>query len=177
MSANPDIRYPVGPLVWPQEVSPNERAAAIKDIAEMPLKLREAVAGLAPAHLDIPYREGGWTIRQIVHHIPDSHINSYVRFKLALTEDAPTIKPYDEVRWAEIEDARSAPIELSLDLSEALHRRWVLMLNSMAEADFERTLRHPENGVMTLKSMLAGYGWHARHHVAQIVTTRRRMGW
>jgi uncharacterized damage-inducible protein DinB len=174
---NEDIRYPIGPLDWPVEVSASQREQAILDIAEMPAKLREAVAGLAPAHLDIPYREGGWSIRQIVHHLPDSHMNSYVRFKLALTEDAPTIKPYDESLWAQMEEARSAPLEISLDLVEALHRRWVLMLNAMTPTDFERTLNHPENGVMTLKSMLAGYGWHARHHVAQIVATRRRMGW
>jgi hypothetical protein len=127
--------------------------------------------------LDIPYREGGWTIRQIVHHIPDSHIHSYSRFKLALTEDQPTIKPYDEARSAELPEARTAPLEISLDLVEALHRRWVLMLDSMTGADFERSLRHPEIGVLKLKSLVAGYGWHSRHHVAQILATRRRMGW
>jgi hypothetical protein len=172
-----DIRYPVGPCVWPAEVSAEDRQQHIRDIAEMPAKLREAVAGLAPRHLDIPYREGGWSIRQIVHHIPDSHLNSYVRFKLALTEDQPAIKPYDEARWAELPEARTAPIEISLDLTEALHRRWVLMLEDMQPADFERSLRHPEIGVLALKTMLGGYGWHSRHHVAQILARRRRMGW
>jgi hypothetical protein len=171
-----DIRYPVGPCVWPTEVSADERAAHIRDIAEMPVKLREAVDGLVPPYLDIPCREGGWTIRQIVHHIPDSHMNSYIRFKLALTEENPTIKPYDEARCAELHEARTAPIEVSLDLIDALHRRWVLMLEAMQPADFDRSLRHPEIGALTLKSMLGGYGWHCRHHVAQILATRRRMG-
>ena len=171
-----DIRYPVGPCEWPAEVTAEQRRQHIRDIAEMPAKLREAVAGLAPQHLDIPYREGGWSIRQIVHHIPDSHIHSYIRFKLALTEDQPTIKPYDEARSAELPEARTAPLEVSLDLVEALHRRWVLVLDNMKDADFERSLRHPEIGVLTLKTMLAGYGWHSRHHVAQILVTRRRMG-
>jgi hypothetical protein len=171
-----DIRYPVGPCVWPSEVSPEERRQHIRDIAELPIKLREAVAGLAPQHLDIPYREGGWTIRQFVHHFPDSHMSSYIRFKLALTEDQPTVKPYNEALWAEMHDARTAPIEISLDLVDALHRRWVLLLQDMQTADFERSLRHPEIGILTLKSLVAGYGWHCRHHVAQIVATRRRMG-
>ena len=172
-----DIRYPIGPCVWSTEVSADERLQHIRDIAEMPVKLREAFAGLAPRHLDIPYREGGWSIRQIVHHLPDSHMNSYVRFKLALTESDPTIKPYNEALWAEMTEARTAPIEVSLDLTEALHRRWVLMLEAMQPADFDRSLRHPEIGTLALKSLLAGYGWHCRHHVAQIVATRRRLGW
>jgi hypothetical protein len=139
--------------------------------------LREAVAGLAPRDLDIPYREGGWSIRQMVHHIPESHMNSYIRFKLALTEDQPTVKPYDERLWGEMPDSRTAPIDMSLDLTDALHRRWSVVLNSMTDADFEKSVRHPEIGVLKLKSMLAGYGWHSRHHVAQIVATRQRMGW
>jgi hypothetical protein len=172
-----DVRYPVGVCEWPSEVSVEERQRHLRDIAELPVKLREAVAGTAPQHLDIPYREGGWTIRQMVHHIPDSHMNSYVRFKLALTEDQPTIKPYDEALWAEMSEARSAPIEISLALADALHRRWSLMLGNMTEEDFERTIRHPEIGVLKLKSMVAGYGWHCRHHVAQIAATRKRTGW
>ena len=172
-----DIRYPVGRCEWSLEVTAEQKEQHIRDIAEMPAQLREAVAELAPQHLDIPYREGGWTIRQIVHHIPDSHMNSYVRFKLALTEDQPTIKPYDEARWAEMPEARAAPIEVSLDLIDKLHRRWVLMLEAMQESDFERSLHHPENGTLRLKSMLAGYAWHSRHHVAQIVATRHRCGW
>src|SRR5258706_9553914 len=167
-----DIRSPVGPCEWPAEVSAEQRRQHIRDIAEMPAKLREAVAGLAPQHLDIPYREGGWTIRQIVHHIPDSHLNSYSRFKLALTEDHPTIKPYDEALWAEMPEARTAPIDVSLDLADALHRRLVLMLNAMTDADFERSLHHPENGTLKLKSLLAGDRWQLPHHVAQVIATR-----
>ncbi len=172
-----DLRYPVGLCEWPAEISAEEKRRNLRDIAELPVKLREAVAGLAPQHLDIPYREGGWSIRQIVHHIPDSHMNSYVRFKLALTEDQPVIKPYDERLWAEIPEARTAPIEISLDMVDALHRRWSLMLQNMTDTDFERSLRHPDIGELKLKSLVAGYGWHCRHHVAQIVATRRRMGW
>ena len=172
-----DLRYPVGACEWPAEVSAEERRRHVRDISELPAKLRGAMAGLAPEHLDIPYREGGWTLRQIVHHIPDSHMNSYVRFKLALTEDQHTIKPYDEKLWAEMPEARTEPIEISLDMVDALHQRWSLMLQNMTDADFERSLRHPETGALKLKSLLAGYGWHCRHHVAQIVATRRRMGW
>jgi len=172
-----DIRYPVGPCAWPPEVTAEEKRRHIRDISEMPAKLREAVASLAPHHLDIPYRDGGWSIRQIVHHIPESHMHSYTRFKLALTEDQPTIKPYDEKLWAEMPDSRSAPVEMSLALTEALHQRWTIVLQNLQDADFERTLFHPELGTLKLKSLLAGYGWHSRHHVAQILAARRRMGW
>jgi len=175
-SMNDDLRYPVGPCVWSPELTPQEKQQHLSDIAEMPAKLRASVAGLAPQHLDIPYREGGWTIRQIVHHIPESHMNSYVRFKLALTEHQPTIKPYDEKLWAETPDS-TGPIDMSLDLADALHRRWSLVLNNLTDADFEKSIRHPEVGVLKLKSLLAGYGWHSRHHVAQIVRVRQRMGW
>jgi hypothetical protein len=172
-----DIRYPVGPCVWSTELSAEEKRQHLDAISEMPVKLRAAVAGLEVHHLDIPYREGGWTIRQIVHHIPESHMNSYVRFKLALTENQPAIKPYDEKLWAETPDSLTAPIEMSLDLADALHSRWSLVLNNMSDTDFEKSIRHPEIGVLKLKSLLAGYGWHCRHHVAQIVATRQRMGW
>ena len=128
-----DLRYPIGPCEWSPEVTAEEKRKHIRDISKLPAKLREAVAGLAPQHLDIPYRESGWTIRQIVHHIPDSHVNSYVRFKLALTEDQPTIKPYDEARWAELPEVRTAPLEISLDLVDALHRRWTLLLENMQD--------------------------------------------
>ena len=172
-----DMRYPVGTWTWPAEVGPAERSQAIRDIAEMPAKLRAAVAGLAPERLDIPYREGGWTIRQIVHHIPESHMHSYIRFKLALTEDHPTIKPYDEALWAKLPDAGTAPIGLSLDLAEALHQRWVLVLRAMTDSDFARTLHHAEAGTLRLQAVAACYGWHSRHHVAQIVAIRKHYGW
>src|SRR5580704_12022299 len=137
-SMSDDLRYPVGPCVWSVELSAEEKRQHLRDISEMPAKLRAAVAGLAPQHLDIPYREGGWSIRQIVHHVPESHLNSYVRFKLALTEDQPTIKPYDEKLWAETPDSLTGSIEMSLDLTDALHSRWSLVLNNMTEADFEK---------------------------------------
>lgn len=172
-----DLRYPIGPYQSKGTLSEEERHRAIEDIAEMPARLRAAVANLSADQLDTPYRPGGWTVRQVVHHVPDSHMNAYTRFRLALTEDEPTIKPYDEGRWAELEDARKAPPKMSLDLLEALHQRWVLLLRAMKPADFARRLRHPERGVMTLDDMLGLYGWHSRHHVAHITSLRERMGW
>jgi len=135
------------------------------------------VAGLTDAQLDTPYRPGGWTVRQVVHHLADSHIHSYIRFKLAVTEDQPTIKPYDEARWAELKEARTAPVEVSLDLIDALHRRWVMLLENMTDADFKRAFHHPENGIMPLEPTVEMYAWHGRHHVAHIQALRGRMGW
>jgi hypothetical protein len=168
-----DPRYPVGEFETPAEVTPAQRKQYIAEIAALPRNLREAVAGLTDTQLDAPYRAGGWTIRQLVHHVADSHVNSYIRFKLALTENEPTIKPYDEKRWAELPEARSAPVDISLDLLEALHRRWVMMLEHMSDADFERTYHHPEIGAVRLGSAVASYAWHCRHHVAHILTARR----
>jgi uncharacterized damage-inducible protein DinB len=175
--ANEDLRYPVGQWTWPSEVTAEDCARWIRDIEALPAKLREAVAGLAPEHLDIPYREGGWTIRQIVHHVPESHMNSYIRFKLALTEDNPTVKPYDEALWAKLPDASTAPIDLSLDLADALHKRWGLVLRAMTDGDFARTYYHPESGTQKLDAILGLYAWHGRHHVGQIVAIRGRNGW
>lgn len=172
-----ELRYPMGPWTWPAEVTPAERAQHIRDIEELPAQLREAVTGLDPRHLDIPYREGGWTIRQIVHHVPESHMNSYIRFKLALTEDNPAVKPYDEALWAKLPDASTAPIELSLNLADALHQRWVIVLRAMTDGEFERTYYHPENGTHKLDAILGLYAWHGRHHAAQIVATRKYYGW
>jgi uncharacterized damage-inducible protein DinB len=172
-----DLRYPIGPYKPKSILSEEERRRAIEDIAEMPARLRVAVADVSPGQLETRYRPGGWTVRQVVHHVPDSHMNAYTRFRLALTEDEPTIKPYDEGRWAELEDSRKAPPKMSLDLLEALHQRWVLLLRAMKPADFARTLRHPERVVMTLDDMLWLYGWHSRHHVAHITSLRERMGW
>src|SRR6476620_9464894 len=147
------------------------RAECIARIAAAPEHLRTAVAGLDDAQLDTPYRPGGWTVRQVVHHVPDSHLNAYTRIKLALTEDEPTIKPYEEARWAELPDARTGPIEISLALLEALHRRWVLLLRELQPADFTRQFRHPEHGrAMSLDEVLALYAWHGRHHVAHITS-------
>jgi len=172
-----DLRYPVGKLELKASLDPEERVAAISQIAETPARLREAVAGLSQEQLDTPYRPGGWTVRQVVHHVPDSHMNSYIRFKLALTEDAPTIKPYDEARWAELADSRDTPVEVSLALLESLHQRWDVLLRSMQPGDFSRRLRHPEMGEMTLDGALGMYSWHGRHHVAHITALREREGW
>lgn len=177
MSAQDSLQYPIGAFDWPADITGGDRREFIREIAELPRRLRDAVAGLTDAQLDTPYRPGGWTVRQVVHHLADSHIHSYIRFKLAVTEDQPTIKPYDEARWAEIEEARSAPVEVSLALVDALHRRWVLMLENMTDADFERTFDHPEIGIVSLKAILASYAWHSRHHVAHIQALRKRMGW
>lgn len=172
-----ELRYPVGRFQRPASLSSDERRAAIDDIAATPARMRAAVRGLTDSQLDTPYRPDGWTVRQVVHHVPDSHMNAFIRFKLALTEDTPTIKPYDESAWARLDDARSTPIETSLVLLETLHDRWVRVLQAMSPSDFERTLKHPENGIMSLDQMLALYHWHGRHHVAHIDGLRQRSGW
>jgi hypothetical protein len=177
LSGMEDLRYPIGKFQWDGTAAAADRARFIDDIARLPSQMREAVAGLEPPQLDTPYRPGGWTARQVVHHVADSHMNSYVRFKLALTEDEPTIKPYDEARWAEIEDGRSGPPEVSLALLDALHQRWVLMLRSLAEKDWLRRFRHPDLGLMDLNQTAALYSWHGRHHTAHITSLRRRIGW
>jgi hypothetical protein len=162
------LRYPIGPCPYPESTTAEERRAWIADLAWLPGKIRSAVDGLTREQLGTPYRPGGWTVRQVVHHIADSHINGYVRFKLALTEDVPTIKPYNEARWAELADYASTPVEVSLTLIETLHLRWLRLLQSMTNEDFERTLYHPESGTLSLGSYLAVYAWHCRHHVAHI---------
>ena len=172
-----DLRYPVGRHQRPETLNAAQRQAAIDSIAATPRAMRDAVRGLDEAQLDTPYRPEGWTVRQVVHHVPDSHMNAYTRTKLALTEPTPTIKPYDEAAWAKLEDTRSTPIETSLVLLEVLHDRWVRVLRSMTAADFTRTLNHPESGVMSLDQLLALYEWHGRHHVAHIVNLRQRNGW
>ena len=180
MAETQDLRYPIGPWSYPQTTStPEQRRVWIREIAATPRALRAAVAGLTSAQLDTPYRPNGWTVRQVVHHVPDSHMNGYVRFKLALTEDAPTIKPYDETRWALLSDVAITPIETSLALLEALHDRWVRLIESMTNADFARQFHHPEAGYGTLRldQYLAGFAWHGRHHVAHIASLRERMGW
>ena len=172
-----DLRFPIGKFTFAGEVNDEQRKQFIRDLAETPARLRAAIAGLNAEQLDTPYREGGWTVRQVVHHVVDSHLNSYVRFRLALTEDAPTIKPYYEERWAELADARHAPVELSLTLLDALHQRWVLLLESFTEADFARTFTHPDMGQVSLDKNLALYSWHGQHHAAHITGLRERMGW
>lgn len=172
-----DVSYPIGKFEYEGLMSEEQRRSAIDAIAEAPAKVRAAVEGLSDGQLNTPYRPDGWTVRQVVHHLPDSHLNAYTRFKLALTEDEPTIKPYDQQRWAELEDARTAPVEISLVLLESLHRRWVLLLRSMTAPAFARTFRHPEMGIVTLDRILALYAWHGRHHVAHITSLRDRMHW
>jgi len=172
-----DLRYPIGPFTWEGKASEEERRRFIGQIEETPARARAAVEGLSAGQLDTPYRPGGWTVRQVVHHLPDSHLNGYVRFRLALTEEAPAIKPYDEKRWAALSDAQTAPVDVSLELLESLHRRWVLLLRSLGPAEFARTFRHPETGVQNLDKYLGLYAWHGRHHVAHITSLRERMGW
>jgi len=172
-----DLRYPIGKFHAPASVSNADRAKFIDDIDAAPARLRAAVAGLSPEQLRTPYREGGWTVLQLVHHVPDSHLNAYVRFKLALTEDEPTIKTYEEARWAELADSERTPVETSLVLFDSLHKRWVTLLRSLSPADWSRKFRHPESGVVTLDQTLAQYAWHSKHHVAHITSLRERKGW
>ena len=172
-----NLRYPIGKARLEARLEEGERRRRIDQIEEAPARLRAAVEGLIPEQLDTPYRPGGWTVRQLVHQVPDSHLNAYVRFKLALTEQEPAIKTYDEARWAELPDSRLVPVEVSLDLLENLHRRWVALLRALAAADFEKTLRHPDHGVITLDQLLCIYAWHGRHHTAHVTALRERMGW
>jgi hypothetical protein len=173
----PDLRYPVGEFRFPESVSAQELAVFIDQIAETPARRRAAIAGLSDSQLDTPYRPGGWTVRQLAHHVPDSHINSYTRFRLALTEDDPVIKPYEEARWAELPDARSLPVEPSLVLLDSLHARWVPLLRSLSTDEWKRSFRHPALGPVRLDQNAALYAWHGRHHVAHITSLRERMGW
>ncbi|MDE3056331.1 MAG: bacillithiol transferase BstA [Bacteroidota bacterium] len=172
-----DLRYPIGKFEPPAHYTPELRRGFIAQIAAVPAELRKAVAGFSATQLDTPYRPEGWTVRQVVHHLPDSHMNSYIRFKLALTEKEPAIKTYEEALWAEFPDAKHGDIAVSLSLLEALHSRWVALLKSMKPEDFSRTWRHPESGVSTLDRAVAHYAWHGRHHVAHITSLRKRTGW
>ena len=173
---NTDLRFPIGRFAPPATTSAAERDVWISQIAEVPALLEKAVARLSDEQLDTPYRPGGWTIRQVVHHLPDSHMNAYVRFKLSLTEENPRIKPYDEKRWAELADAKG-PITPSLVLVRALHEKWVFVLRGMSEADWQKSYDHPENGLFPLTRALALYAWHGRHHVAHITSLCEREGW
>ena len=172
-----DPRYPIGKFSFAGPLTGELKEKYLDDIEQTPGRLRAVVQGLSEKQLDTPYREGGWTVRQVVHHVPDSHMNSYIRFKLALTEEEPTIRPYMENLWAELPEARTAPIEPSLALLEDLHKRWMLMLRAFQPDDWKRTFRHPDIGSMTLEKNLALYAWHGRHHVAHVTALRERMGW
>src|ERR1700681_1199097 len=160
-----DPRYPIGKYAPPQEATPALRRQAISAIAEAPAKLRAAVKGLDEKQLDTPYRDGGWTVRQVAHHVPDSHMNAYTRLKLALTENEPTIKPYEEGLWADLPDSRETPVEVSLALLEFLHLRWDILLRLLQPGDFARRLLHPASGAMTVDNLVHHYAWHGRHHV------------
>jgi DinB superfamily len=172
-----DLRYPVGKFHFDGPLTEDQKQISLDDVARTPANLRAAVKGLSDTQLDTPYRPGGWTVRQVVHHVPDSHMNSYVRFKLALTEDEPTIKPYAEDRWAALGDTTATPVEVSLTLLDSLHDRWVHLLRSLTPEEWKRTFRHPELGAMTLEKNLALYAWHGKHHVAHITELRKRMSW
>jgi hypothetical protein len=172
-----DLRYPVGKFDRSQPMPPGGRAVLISSLSEVPVNMRAVVQGLSESQLDTPYREGGWTVRQVVHHVPDSHMNAYIRFKWGLTEEVPSIKTYDEAAWSQLPDARTGPIDVSLDLLSAIHARWDILLRNMTDSDYERAIRHPEWGDIKLASMLQLYEWHGRHHVAHVERLRTRMGW
>jgi len=172
-----DFRYPIGRFSPPASSGPEVRAAQFETLRLLPERLQDAVNGLNDAQLDTPYREGGWTARQVVHHIADSHANAYVRFKLALTEEWPTVKPYDEAAWANLSDSRSQPLDASLAFIAALHTRWTALLETLSEGDFQRGYNHPKMGRQDLTTALAIYAWHSRHHTAHITSLRSRQGW
>lgn len=172
-----DLRFPIGKFSYAAPPTPEERQELFHQMEQAPAQLREAVKGLSLQQLDTPYRPEGWTVRQVVHHVPDSHLNAYVRFKLALTEDEPTIKPYAEDKWARLPDTVATPVEVSLTMLDSLHDRWVRLLRSLQNEDWKRTFRHPELGLVLLEKNLALYAWHGRHHVAHITSLRDRNGW
>jgi uncharacterized damage-inducible protein DinB len=172
-----DPRYPIGKFSYSGSLDHSQKQKCLDDIEQTPARFSAAVRGLSDSQLDTPYRDGGWTVRQVAHHIPESHMNAYIRFKLALTEDDPTIKPYMEDRWAELPDARRDPIAPSLALLDSLHQRWVSVLKNMTDAEWKRTFRHPDLGSMPLEKSLALYAWHGRHHVAHVTSLRQKMGW
>ena len=172
-----DPRFPIGKFAFNGPPDETERRRLIDEIEQTPAALRAAVQGLSAQQIETPYRDGGWTVRQVVHHVPESHMNAYIRFKLALTEDSPTIKPYMEDRWAKLADVQSTPLEVSLSLLDALHNRWARLLRSLEAQDWKRTFNHPELGSMPLEKNLALYAWHGRHHVAHIIELRKKMGW
>jgi len=176
MAVLEDLRYPIGHFTRPASVTSDVRAACIETLRLLPERLTNLVATMSDPQLDTPYREGGWTIRQVVHHVADSHANAYIRFKLALTEEWPTIKPYREAEWAKLPDS-TLPVAVSLALLTALHTRWVFLLESLTEEDFQKGYVHPEGGRQNLAQVLALYDWHSRHHSAHITSVIRRLGW
>lgn len=172
-----DAQYPLGKFHYAGPPDETQKQKFLEDISKTPANLRAAVSGLSEEQLDTPYRPAGWTVRQVVHHLPDSHMNAYIRFKLALTEKEPTIKPYAEDKWAILADSQTTPIEVSLMLLESLHNRWMRLMASLSAVDWKSSFRHPEMGVMDLEKTLAMYAWHGKHHVTQITSLRQRSGW
>jgi hypothetical protein len=172
-----DPRYPTGRFAVDLNPTPETRNRHIDQIAGLPARMRQAIAGLTENQLDTPYRDGGWTVRQVVHHVPDSHMNAYIRFKWAMTEDTPTIKAYDEAAWAKLTDSALTPVEVSLTLLKSLHARWTVLLRSLKAEDFQREFVHPESGPHDLDWLLGLYSWHGNHHVAHITGLRERMKW
>jgi uncharacterized damage-inducible protein DinB len=173
-----DLRYPVGPWKPPAAISASDRTRHIEQITAAPQALRQAVSGLSDAQLETPYRDGGWTVRQVVHHVPDSHLNAYLRMKFGLTEQQPQVKPYDQDTWAKTPDVATTPISVSLDLLTALHDRWVRLMTGMKDQDFARLISHPEwSAPLSLDMVAAHYAWHGRHHVGHITELRKRKGW
>jgi DinB family protein len=172
-----DPRYPIGRFSPDQIPTPDSRNRHIEQIAGLPGRMRRAVAGLQDQQLNTPYRDGGWTVRQVVHHVSDSHLNAYIRFKWALTENAPTIKAYDEHSWAGLKDSELTPVEVSLNLLESLHARWSVLLRSMSAEDFQRRFVHPDSGPHDVDWLLQLYSWHGNHHAAHITSLRERMQW
>lgn len=172
-----DPRYPIGKFAPKPRLTPEERTVLVHQIAELPDQLVKAVARLTEDQLNTPYRDGGWTVRQVVHHLADSHMNAFIRFRLAVTEENPTVKPYNEKRWADLFDTKTAPIDLSISIVESLHARWVMMLESFNATDFLRPLQHPESGPMDIDRLLQLYAWHGRHHVAHVTELRKAKGW
>ena len=171
------LRYPIGRFKENPDPTRGKNKGWIDQIGAVPGELRALVQDLSERQLDTPYRPEGWTVRQVVHHLADSHLNAYIRTKLALTEESPAVKPFDEAAWAELPDASGAPIESSMSLLEALHSRWVLTLRALAEEAFLRTLQHPNRGTITISYMVQLYAWHGRHHIAHVNTLRDKMGW
>ena len=171
------LQYPIGKFKFDDNIDSEKRNNFILEIESTPAKLRQAVKGLTDKQLDTQYRPDGWTVRQVVHHIPDSHLNAYVRMKLALTQEEPTICAYDEKEWAKLNDVFHTPIEVSLNLLESLHKRWIVLLKSLNENDCKRKFNHPEAGIRTVDWLIALYAWHGNHHIAHITSLRERMGW
>jgi len=172
-----DARYPIGRFIPDPNPTPDTRNRHIEQISGLPARIRRAVAGLDEKQIATPYRDGGWTVRQVVHHVPDSHLNAYIRFKWAMTEEAPTIKAYDETAWAALKDSELTPVDVSLTLLESLHARWTVLLRSLKQEDFQRRFVHPDSGPHDLDWLLGLYSWHGTHHVAHITSLRERMKW